>query len=471
VSAADLQALLPLLILTLGASALLLVGAFRPRWGGMSLCGVALALLAALAAGALPPTVSTIGGMLSAGPYARFCTILWCALAALTLLLSVGDERRRAAAGAEYAALVLFAAAGMSFLSAATTLVGLFLGLESLTLALYILIAFDKASSHGGEAGLKYLVLGAVATGLLAFGIALLYCAAGSFGFAEVLALFGARPQLYGAALLGWGLLLAALAFKLSLAPFHLWTPDVYQGAPAPVTGLLAAGSKGGVVTVLIVLAAAASGGVLPVPGLLSALAVVTLAAGSLAALTQQNVKRMLAYSSVGHMGTILLALVAGGEAGRSAALFYVIAYAAATVAAFGVVAALATTEGEVQDYHQLHGLAWRRPWCGAVLTVALLSLAGIPATAGFVAKFGVFLALLQSGHVGLALAGVAAALVSVYYYLRLVTVLYLHSEERIPLSGGDLWAHTALFVCLVAIVFLGLYPGPLLDLIAAVTP
>jgi NADH-quinone oxidoreductase subunit N len=470
VSAADLQALLPLLILTLGATALLLLGAFRPRWQGMCLGGAALALLAALAAGALPPTVSEVGGMVAAGPYARFCTILWCALAALTLLLSVGEERRRAVAGAEYAALVLFASAGMSFLSAATTLVGLFLGLESLTLALYILIAFDKESSHGGEAGLKYLVLGAVATGLLAFGIALLYCAAGSFRFPEVFALFAGRPQLYGAALLGWGLLLAALAFKLSLAPFHLWTPDVYQGAPAPVTGLLAAGSKGAAVTALIVFSAAA-GGVLPVPGLLAALCVVTLAAGSLAALAQQNVKRMLAYSSVGHMGTILLALIAGGEAGRSAALFYVIAYSAATVAAFGVVAALASAEGEVQDYRQLHGLAWRRPWCGAVLTVSLLSLAGIPATAGFVAKFGVFLALLQSGHVGLALAGVAAALVSVYYYLRLVTVLYLHSEERIPLGGGDLWAHTALFVALAALLFLGLYPGPLLELIAVVVP
>ncbi|OGR32269.1 MAG: hypothetical protein A2091_08705 [Desulfuromonadales bacterium GWD2_61_12] len=466
---AELYALLPLLILTLGATVLLLGGAWRINPRTLLGAGIGLALLAALAAGGLPPTVTEVGGMAATTPYARFCTILWCALAALTLLLSLGTGPRRNFAGGEYAALVLFAAAGMSLLSAATTLVGLFLGLESLTLALYILIAFDKNSPLGAEAGLKYLVLGATATGLIAFGIALLYLAAGSFDLSVALSPVSGRGPLHGAALIGWGLLLVAAAFKLSLAPFHLWTPDVYQGAPAPITGLLATGSKGAVATALIALAAA--NGTLPTPGLLTALALLTLAAGSLAALAQQNVKRMLAYSSVSHMGYILLALIAGGSVGRGVALFYVVAYAAATVAAFGVVAALARDSGEVQDYTRLHGLAWRRPWLAAVLTVALLSLAGIPATAGFIAKFGVFLALLRSDHPGLALAGVAAALVSVYYYLRLVTVLYMPGEGREPLGGGDVAAHTALLVCLLILLFLGLYPGPLLGLIAVIVP
>lgn len=470
-NSAELYALLPLLLLTLGATALLLGGAWKVHPRALLGTGIVLALGAALAAGGLPPTVPEAGGMAATTPYARFCTILWCALAALTLLLSLEMGKKRSFAGGEYAALVLFAAAGMSLLSAATTLVGLFLGLESLTLALYILIAFDKKSPLGAEAGLKYLVLGAVATGLIAFGIALLYLAAGSFDLAAVLAPVSSRGPLFGVALLGWGLLVVAAAFKLSLAPFHLWTPDVYQGAPAPVTGFLATGSKGAVVTALIALSAVSANGTLPTPGLLTALALVTLACGSLAALTQQNIKRMLAYSSVSHMGYILLALIAGGISGRGAAFFYVVAYAAATVAAFGVVAALALESGEIQTYDKLHGLAWRRPWLAAVLTIALLSLAGIPATAGFIAKFGVFLALLRTDHTGLALAGVAAALVSVYYYLRLVTVLYMTGEGREPLGGGDVAAHTALLVCLTTLVFLGLYPGPFLELIAVVVP
>ncbi|TFG89018.1 MAG: NADH-quinone oxidoreductase subunit N, partial [Gemmatimonadales bacterium] len=219
-NSAELTALLPLLVLTLGATLLLLGGAWGINPRRLLGAGVLLALVAALAAGGLAPTVAVVGGMAAATPFARFCTILWCALAALTLLLSLGSDQRRVTAGGEYAALVLFAAAGMGLLSAATTLVGLFLGLESLTLALYILIAFDKSSALGAEAGLKYLVLGAVATGLLAFGIALLYLAAGSFDLAAALGPVVNRGPLHGIALLGWGLLLVAAGFKLSLAPF-----------------------------------------------------------------------------------------------------------------------------------------------------------------------------------------------------------------------------------------------------------
>jgi NADH-quinone oxidoreductase subunit N len=466
----DLLALLPILILALGATALLMVGAWWPARRPLLLAGVALALAAALVAGGSVPPVAEVAAMYGTGPYARFFTILWSLVAALTLLLSLRYGAERDFPGGEYVSLVLFAAAGMALLSAATSLVGLFLGLESFTLALYILISFHKTGSEGAEAGLKYLVLGAVATGFLAFGIALIYVTAGTFHLPEALGPLATGGDMRPIALLGWGMLLVAVGFKVSLVPFHLWTPDVYQGAPAPITGLLSSGSKGAVFAALVTVLAGA-GSMDQLGPLLWLLAVATMFAGTLCALTQTNVKRMLAYSSVVHMGYVLIGLLAGGADGRAAVVFYLVAYSVVSVGAFGVVASLAKGGEEPQDYATWRGLGYRHPFrCGA-LGIFLFSLAGIPPTAGFIGKFGIFYAAIRADYLGLALLGILASLISLYYYLRLMIVMFMSDETAPDLHPGSAPEHVAVAACLGAVLLLGVYPGPLLDLIGAVIP
>ncbi len=468
-SPAALYALLPILILVLGATVLLMLGAWwrqnRLLIGG----GILVALAAAGAAITLTTSVTEVGAMFATTAYARFFTVVWALLAAATLLLSLRYGDKKHFPGGEYTSLVLFAGGGMALLSSATSLIGLFLGLESFTLALYILIAFRKDCAQGAEAGLKYLVMGAVATGFIAFGIALIYASSGSFHLPEAFAALQSASELRSIALLGWALLLVAIGFKVSLVPFHLWTPDVYQGAPAPISGLLAAGSKGAVLASLVPLFAGLAGGAETLRPLLALLAVVTMLVGSLCALRQVNLKRMLAYSSVVHMGTVLIGLIVGSSDGRSAVIFYVIAYAVSTVAAFAVITSLsASEERERQDYDDWRGLGYKHPWRGGVLAVALFSLAGVPPSAGFLAKFGIFHAALAAGYPSLALFGVLAALLSIYYYLKVVILLFMSEQEASEGPATRLSEHLVLLVSAGAVLVLGLYPGPLYNLITS---
>jgi NADH-quinone oxidoreductase subunit N len=471
-SGLELYALLPQLILALGSTVLLMAGAWWPVRGRLMLLGAGIALLAALAAGVIPPPLPEVAGMFSTGPFARFFTILWSMLAALILLLSVRYGKERRFPGGEYTALVLFAAVGMSLLSSASSLVGLFLGLESFTIVLYILIAIDKGDALGTEAGLKYLVMGIVATGLLTFGIALIYVASGSFHLPEAMVGLTTEHGLRPLGLLGWGLLLAAVGFKISLAPFHLWTPDVYQGAPSSVTALLSTGSKGAVFAAfLITLAAVPEAGLANLTPALWVLAALSLVLGTFGAIAQTNLKRMLAYSSVVHMGYLVTALLAGGADGRSAIIFYLVVYSIATLGAFGVITSFAMQGQEPQDYADLAGLGYHHPRRSSALAFFLLSLAGIPPTAGFIAKFGIFAAAIRADLWSLALLGIVASLVSVYYYLRPVIVLFMADERSICLHPGEVWEHTVLFFCLAGTLALGVFPGPLLNLITLVLP
>jgi len=470
-SGAELLALLPILILSLGATALLMVGAWWPRRTPLIFAGVVIALLAALTAGGCPPPVSEISGMFGAGPYARFFTILWSLLAALCLLLSPRYGEARKFPAGEYPTLVLFAAAGMALLSSATSLVGLLVGLESFTLVLYILIAVDKTCPRGTEAGLKYLVMGIVATGLLGFGIALIYAATGTLHFPEIHQALLNGDQMRPLGLLGWGLILCAAGFKVSLVPFHLWTPDVYQGAPAPVTALLSTGSKGAVFAALVALMLGIGRGLVAIAPVLWMLAAASMVIGTLCALRQDNIKRMLAYSSVAHMGYVAVGLLAGGEVGRSAVIFYLVVYTVSNLGAFGVLTAFAIQGEEPQNYRDLRGLGYHHPRRGGALAFFLLSLAGIPPTAGFIAKFNIFHAALKADYLGISLLGILASLVSLYYYLRPVIVMFLARERDLCLDKGSPSEHTVLAVCLAAVLMLGVYPGPLFELISVILP
>lgn len=464
----ELCALAPCLVLFGGALAALFIA--PTAWRAAGLIGGGSSLLAALLALRPLASLAEAAGLLAVGPQARFFTVLWALAGGATCLLSVRYGRRHRLVAGEYTALVLFATLGMVLLSGASSLVTFFLGLEAVTLAFYVLLAFDRQSPLGAEAALKYLLPGMLASAVLAAGIALIYASAGSFHLPEALQGLTAEAPLRPLALTGWTLLLAAVAFKASLVPFHLWTPDVYQGAPAPVAGLLASASKGAVFAALLG-AAAPLAAVVPLQPLLAGLAALSMIVGTLCALPQTNLKRMLAYSAVVHMGYLLMTLLAGSGEGRIAAMFYIVTYGLATLGAFGVIAALADAHGEPQHYRSLQGLARRRPLQAGLLAVMLLSLAGLPPLGGFMAKFAAFAAVLRAGHpwlVGLAL---LSSLVSCFYYLRPIARLFRPgaTPDAPPPSARS--ENLLLGLCAGALVVLGLYPGPLLDLLQRLLP
>ncbi|MDF1580673.1 MAG: NADH-quinone oxidoreductase subunit N [Desulfuromonadales bacterium] len=466
-SGPELFALLPVLILAGGSIVWLMLGAFGLGYRTIVIGGVFSAATVALCAGLLPPATVEVTGLFGTGSYARFFTILWALAAALTLLLSLRYGANRHFGGGEYTALTLLAATGMALLSGATSLVGVFLGLELLSLAFYVLIAFNRDSAHSAEACIKYLVLGSVATAFLAFGIALIYAASGSFHLPEALAGVVSNGALHPLGLFGWLLVTVAVGFKTSLVPFHFWTPDVYQGAPAPVSGFLAAGSKGAVLAALVPLLAGFGPDWALLHPLVVGLTALTLIVGSLCALAQTNLKRMLAYSSIVQVGYLFIGFLAGNSGGFEAVVFYLVVYAVVTLGTFGVITSLSGSRAEVQDYDSLRGVGFRHPFRAATLTILLLSLAGIPATAGFIAKFGIFRAAIKGDFIGLTLLAVIASLVSLYYYLRPVLVMFTENNaEGNTLHPGNELEHAVLGVCLLATLLLGLYPGPLLDLI-----
>jgi NADH-quinone oxidoreductase subunit N len=467
----DLLALLPILILAFGGTAILMAGAWyrepRPLLAG----GVATALIAAVAAGMVQPPTAEIAGLFSAGGYARFFTILWALLAAAGLMVAARYIMEKRLGAGEYVSLVLYAAAGMALLSSAVNLLGLFLALETFTLAFYILIASNRRCALAAEAGLKYLLMGAVATGFMAFGIALIYAVSGTLALPDAARLTTTAGALQPWGLLGWGMVLIAVGFKISLAPFHLWTPDVYQGAPAPVGGLLATGSKGAVVAALVGLLAMSGPVWHDLADLLWLLAALTMLAGSLGALGQKNLKRLLAYSSVTHMGTLLVGLLCQTSAGLTATTFYVVVYVLTSLGAFAVIASLADERGEPMAFDEWRGLGHRHPVRCAVLVLVLLSLAGLPGTAGFMAKFAVFQAALQSGYLGLVLVGVFASVVSFAFYLRVTMLLFQSEEPAAPRHVGTAPEHAVLAACTAAILVFGLFPGILFDLIGRILP
>ncbi|WP_298266408.1 NADH-quinone oxidoreductase subunit N [Geobacter sp.] len=460
-TAADLWTIMPLLILACGSVVVLLFGAIVPGRYGTAV-GVAASLGAALWALQTPPAAATALGV-ALTPFARFFIVLFALTAATVLLLSHDYAVRHRLGGEEYPATVLFAAFGMGTLAAATNLLILFLGLESLTFAFYILVAYDHRRPASGEAGLKYLLLGAISAAFIAFGIALLYGASGTLDIAR--AVNGATG---GVARAGWGFLLAGLAFKVSLVPAHLWTPDVYQGGPTPVVAFLSTGSKGAAIAFFLLLLPHLADPA-PLRGPLWGLALLSMVVGNLAALLQPNLKRMLAYSSIAQMGYVALALLAGGERGYEAAAFYAVAYTVMNLTAFGAVASL---EGEtvLEGVEELRGLGYSRPFRGGVLALAMFALAGIPPTVGFAGKFAIFFAALKGGEVPLAVIGILTAAVSVYYYLRVVVNLYLRPAEGAAAGGGPTATEgVALSLAALAVVGIGLFPGPLFDLVAAI--
>jgi NADH-quinone oxidoreductase subunit N len=399
----------------------------------------------------------------SVTPYSRFCVACFCGAGICVLLLALSFNSRHGIVGEEYPATILFTLTGMGASCAATNLLTQFLGLEAFTFGFYILAAIRRDSARGGEAGLKYLLNGTLSAAIMAMGMALVYAARGTIQLTELISRGMPDDPLY---LSGCCLILLGMAFKLSWVPAHLWTADVYEGAPAPITALLSTASKGASLAVLLLL--------LPLFGswrglhdILWLLSLITMVAGNMAALVQGNIKRMLAWSSVGQMGYVALALVVAHAGGARAAAFYMLVYALAGLAAFGVVSVLSNEE-EDDSIAAFRGLGSRSPLAAAVLAVAMFSLAGIPPAAGFMGKFTVFATALKGGEFVLSLTGILSALVAVFFYLRIVIVMYMKPPAlpEAPVRNLCISEKAALLVPTAMLVLLGVYPQPVMGLL-----
>jgi len=465
----DIRIALPLLILAIGALVTLIHGALTKNL----LTGTIIAVITAVGAGLWPlqppPTTLAPSLGLSAGGLSRLFTAYFAAMAAAVLMLSHAYNCRRRIRGEEYPATILFTAFGMVALAAATNLLIIFLGLEAMTFGFYILAAIDREHEISNEAGLKYLLMGALSAAFLAFGIALLFSVAGSLGIGEVLE----RTLGVGApdpvALAGWGCVLIGIAFKLSLVPAHLWTPDVYEAAPAPVVAFLSGGSKAAaVLLLLLLLPRAGDPALLRMP--LFAMALLSMILGNLAALRQNRVRRMLAYSSIAQMGYVVVAFIAHQGHGFQAAAFYAIAYGIMSLAAFGAIGVL-ERNGCGPTLDEYHGRGFSQPITAGVLALALFALAGIPPTIGFTGKFLIFAAAIRAGEIALAVIGILTAAVSIYYYLRVVTALYLHRTSDVRDEEINLAETVVLVLSAALIVLLGMFPSHLLDFLQAQFP
>ena len=435
----DLWALGAVIALTAGCLLLLLLefvpaGRAGSRGGVVSLLTLGVAAFAVLHV--RDARRSLFEGMFVHDPLTVFFTLLFCAIGVVSVLVSWDYVRRTRIHQAEYYALLLSSVLGMVVMAASNDLITIFLGLELMSLSLYVLVGFRRVRLESNEAALKYFLLGAFASGFLLYGIALLYGATGTTNLARMGAFLSDTPLPHNPLLVAGALLvLTGFAFKVSAVPFHMWTPDAYEGAPTSVTGFMSAGAKvAGFAALLRLVLRALYGFEADWQPLLAALAMLTMTVGNVTALLQTNLKRMLAYSSIAHAGYVLVALAAGGPDGAGAALFYLAVYSFMNLGAFAVLAMLGRGRDERVLVTDLSGLGFRQPALAFAMTLFMISLGGIPPTAGFMGKVYVFSVAVKAGLVWpLVVVGVLNSVVSVFYYLRVTVALYMREPEGEP--------------------------------------
>ncbi|HKU20036.1 MAG TPA: NADH-quinone oxidoreductase subunit N [Terriglobales bacterium] len=475
-SGSGLIAILPLLLLAGTAVGLMLIIALRRSHRialGLTLLGLAAAFGSLwIAAEVVPQRVTSL---LMIDEYALFYFGMILAATAAVAGLAYGYLEQHAVEKEEFYVLLLTAALGAAVLAASSHFVSFFLGLEVLSISLYALNAYIHPRKTALEAGIKYLVLAAASAAFLLFGMALIYAAVGTMEFGRMAELMietaGPNRTLM---LPGLAMIITGIAFKLALAPFHMWTPDVYQGAPPPVAAFIAAVSKGGMFALLLrYFYRLELRNYEPVVVVFTIIAIASMLGGNLLALLQSNVKRILAYSSIAHMGYVLVAFIASGELAVQAVTFYLVAYFVTIIGAFGVVTVLSNGEDDAESLEAYRGLFWRRPALAGVMTGMLLSLTGIPVTAGFIGKFYVVAAGASSSAWALIIILVVSSVIGAFYYLRVIFALYAGAPED---KGAEVAPHNALgssvLVALtVLLIWLGVYPAPLLHVIRGVLP
>lgn len=416
----------PELLIAAGALVLLMVGLYAGETSYRVVTWLAVVVL--IVAGLL---VVNAGGKASAfgnafvdDPFARFMKVVTLIGSLVTLIMSIEFARAQKFDRFEYPVLVLLSTLGMLLMIAANDMISLYLGLELQSLALYVVAAINRDNIRSTEAGLKYFVLGALSSGMLLYGITLVYGYTGNTGFQQIAAALGAERQL--GLVFGLVFVFAGLAFKISAVPFHMWTPDVYEGAPTPVTAFFAAAPKMAAMALFVRVAMQAFEPIaLDWQQIISFIAIASMLLGSFAAIGQQNFKRLMAYSSIGHMGFALVGLAANNEAGVRGVVIYMLIYMVMTLGTFAVILSMRRNDQNVEGIAELSGLATTNPVMATILTIMMFSLAGIPPLAGFWAKWYVFLAAIDAGLYALSVIGVLASVVGAYYYLRIIKIMW----------------------------------------------
>ncbi len=463
----DFQTILPLTILTVWACALLMVDLFIPKtqkWitALLAAAGLAITLGFTIAQVGLPAKTG-FNDMVASDGFSTFLNALQLVCGLLGITLAYGYVKRMGIERGEYYTLLLFSVTGMMLMVQAADLIVVFLALELLSIPLYVLAAFNRTQQASDEAGLKYFLLGAFSTGFVVYGIALVFGATGTTNLTQILA---STPTSGGLLTIGAALILVGFAFKVAAVPFHMWTPDVYQGAPTSVTGFMAAGAKiAGFAALLRVFSTAFPALAVDMTAILIGLSALTMIVGNLLAISQTDIKRMLAYSSIAHAGYILMAFVPYGipevaPVSIAAGLFYLVAYAVSNFGTWAIVIVLEKQEGKGLEISDYAGIGRKYPALAAAMTVFMLSLIGFPPTLGMVGKFYLFRAVIDGGFIWLAIIGVVTSLISAYYYLRVVVNMYMKDGE--PTVEREFWLDFTWALSALATVVLSFVPQAL---------
>jgi NADH-quinone oxidoreductase subunit N len=458
---ASLRIATPELILAVGALALLMIGVFSGDKSTNTVTGLAVALLVVVGLWIIfaPASGEAFGGVYVADAFGNFMKILALIGSIVAMILAVGHSRVEPIGRFEYPVLLVLATLGILLMISANNLISLYMALELQSLALYVICAINRESLRSTEAGLKYFVLGALSSGMLLYGMSLIYGFTGNTGFQEIAAVLSPETRSLGV-VFGLVFVLAGLAFKISAVPFHMWTPDVYEGAPTPVTAFLAAAPKIGAMAIFVRVVVDAFQPVFADwQQIVVFVSIASMLLGSFAAIGQKNIKRLMAYSSIGHMGYALVGLAAGNESGVAGVLIYMAVYMGMTLGTFACILAMRRKEvGNVENVDDLAGLSSTNPFMALVLTALMFSLAGIPPLAGFFAKYYVFLAAIEAKLYALAVIGVVASVVGAYYYLRIVKLMWFDDAKGgFEKAAGELrivYALSGLFV--IAFIFFG---------------
>jgi NADH-quinone oxidoreductase subunit N len=458
---------LPEMFLAMATLLLLLYGAWRSKGGNLA---IALAIVTLIMASVLvmkdPSSGTAFHGFFIEDAFARFVKIALLWTAAISLALAPSYLEKTRLAKPEYPVLVLFAVLGMMLMVSANDLIMVYAGLELQSLPLYVLAAFRRDETRSSEAGLKYFVLGALASALLLYGLSLLYGAAGSTQFPVLAAMLKDEVARTSGVMIGLVFVSAGLVFKVAAVPFHMWAPDVYEGAPTPVVAFFAAAPKIAAMALLArVLLQPLAGMQHQWQPIIAFVAAASMLLGSLAGLAQTNIKRLMAYSAIGHAGTALVGLAAAGEAGGSALLIYLVLYAVGALGAFGVILCLRRQSEMVEGIRDFAGLAKTQPWLAAAMAVFLFSLAGVPPLAGFFGKYAVFLAAVKVGMVPLAILGVITSVVAAAYYLRIVKIMFFDEAALAPLDPVPEWPlRSVMIAAAFGLLLFVAYPSPLMN-------
>jgi NADH-quinone oxidoreductase subunit N len=466
----DFYYILPEIVLTLGSMLVLIADLVVPRERHGVLIGLSVGVLAATVGAIVfigSPHVTVSGGLMSIDAFGTYFKLLFVGAAALTLMMSGSYLEVEGTAAGPYCFLVLAATLGMMFMASGVELVTIFIGLETMAVSFYILAGYLKPNARSNEAAVKYFLLGAFSLGILLYGMSILYGLTGTTNLRAIdTALVGQAGANQQMLLLAVVLIVAGIGFKIAAVPFHMWAPDVYEGAPTPVTAFLSVGSKAASFAMLLrIFVEGLPSVALDWRVLFEALAILTMTIGNIAAITQSNIKRMLAYSSIAQAGYVLIGVVAGTSRGIAATLIYLLMYAFMQLGAFAVIVLLRRRDAIGDELKDFNGLYFRNPLAAIAMLFFMLSLGGIPPTAGFMGKLWLFSAAIEAGYVRLAVVGVLNSAVSLYYYIRVVVYMWLKNEPVGSEPRPNFALTATIVVALAATLVFGLFPRPVFEI------